>query len=104
MNNEKDVGRKDDKSKIRYDLVPVTALEGLAKVFTFGASKYSENNWKKVTPSSRYYAAALRHIMADQQGELNDPESGLLHLDHAITSLVMYRELKIEELKVKEKK
>lgn len=89
-------GHKDlkaDQGKLRYDLIPVTALEGIAEIFTYGSNKYDEFNWFQSTRPMRYYAAAMRHIMALQQGTKIDPESGLRHIDHAIVSLIMYREL-----------
>ena len=84
---------KADQGKLRYDLIPVTALEGIAEIFTYGSNKYDEFNWYKSLQPTRYYAAAMRHIMACQSGQKIDPESGLKHIDHAIVSLIMYREL-----------
>jgi len=84
---------KADQGKLRYDLIPVTALEGIAEIFTYGSKKYDEFNWYKSLQPTRYYAAAMRHIMACQSGQKIDPESGLKHIDHAIVSLIMYREL-----------
>jgi len=96
---------KADQGKLRYDLIPVTALEGIAEIFTYGSKKYDEFNWYKSMQPLRYYAAAMRHIMACQSGQKIDPESGLKHIDHAIVSLIMYRELveKCEELRRSEK-
>ena len=82
-------GLKYDHGKLRYDLVPPTALMNVAEVLTFGANKYSDNNWKTVQPfESRYIAAAIRHIEAYRQGEIFDDESGLPHLAHASTCLM----------------
>lgn len=86
-------GKKYDYDKLRYDLIPVNALEGVAEIMTYGASKYGSNNWQGVRPADRYFAASQRHLMSIRKGEHDDPESGLKHLDHAITSLMMYREL-----------
>lgn len=88
-----DAGLKYDDEKLRYDLIPIEAIEGLAAVFTYGAVKYTPNGWKTVRPKDRYYAAAMRHLAEMRKGEWLDPESGLPHIDHAITSLVMYREI-----------
>src|SRR5688572_28092504 len=33
--------------KPRYDLIPLWALERIAKRFQIGAEKYGENNWQK---------------------------------------------------------
>jgi hypothetical protein len=76
-------GRKDDGGKIRVDLLPIGALQEVARVLTFGANKYGANNWQNVEPRSRYYGAALRHLFARGRGETHDSESGLPHLAHA---------------------
>ena len=76
------------KDKIKYSLVPVSATKGIAKVFTFGAEKYGENNWQNVS-KDRIYSALMRHIEAWRDGENRDNESGLLHLEHAICNLAM---------------
>ena len=56
-------GLKYDQSKLRYDLVPVEAHEALAEVISYGAQKYSDNNWQQVS-KDRYVAALFRHINA----------------------------------------
>ena len=75
-------GLKYDTSKPRMDLLDFDALEGLAKVLTFGADKYAAHNWRKGINYSRLVAAMLRHLAALQRGEDIDPESGLPHIDH----------------------
>ena len=84
---------KADMGKLRYDLIPIEAVEGIAQIFTYGSMKYDDNNWKKSKYPERYYAAMMRHLAAWRKGEIIDPESKLLHIDHALTCLVMYREL-----------
>lgn len=86
-------GKKQDHDKLRFDLIPVDAQIGIAEIFTHGSKKYGDNNWQNVKPAIRYYAAAMRHITAHLTGEKFDQDSGLRHLDHAITSLIMLREL-----------
>ena len=81
-------GIKYDQGKLRYDLVPVEAHEALAEVFTYGASKYGDNNWQGVE-SDRYIAALFRHINAWRKGERSDLESGLHHLKHALTNIAI---------------
>lgn len=86
-------GRKFDSGKPRYDLVPFEALEEMVKVLTFGATKYTPDNWRYVDNfDSRYFAACLRHITAYARGELNDPETGLPHLAHAMCCLAFLLE------------
>ena len=75
-------GLKYDNDKPRMDLLDFDALEGLAKVLTFGAKKYDEHNWRNGISYSRLTAAMLRHLAALQKGEDIDAESGLPHIDH----------------------
>lgn len=94
-------GVKNDQGKLRYDLVPYNAFREVVKVLTFGASKYDEENWRKVPEwRKRYFAAAMRHILDGWgAGEQNDPESKTHHLSNAITCLmfILEKELNGEE-------
>ena len=81
MHNEQ--GKKHDQEKPRTDLLPPVALEEIAKVLSFGASKYADHNWRLGFKYSRLIGAALRHIFAFSKGEDKDPETGLSHLAHA---------------------
>jgi len=88
------VGVKYDQEKLRYDLLPAQTIEGLVRVLTFGAKKYSPENWRKVPNATRrYYAALMRHVEAWRLGEVNDLESGLPHLSHALCCLVFLDQL-----------
>jgi hypothetical protein len=74
-------GKKYDTDKLRFDLLPVKEIEQLVDVLTYGAKKYSDNNWKKVRPfNSRYYGALQRHLSLWRQGIKIDEESGKTHL------------------------
>lgn len=75
---------KHDKGKLRYDLIPVEPLEDLAKVFTMGAGKYGDDNWKLGLSVDRLYAAVERHLSERRKGFLRDTESGLPHTAHAM--------------------
>lgn len=75
-------GTKHDQEKVRLDLIDAEAVEGLAKVLTFGAQKYEAHNWRVGISNSRLLAAMLRHTFAIMRGEYTDPESGLPHIDH----------------------
>ena len=78
---------KHDTGKLRYGLIPPIAEMEMVKVLTFGAEKYSPDNWKNVDDLSRYVDAALRHISAYRLGEQNDQETGHHHLAHAMCCL-----------------
>lgn len=91
LHKEKDVdtGIKNDQDKNRLDLIEPEFIEGVGEVLTFGAKKYEPNNWQKVEDAEdRYYAAAMRHLMAYRKGSKPDPESGLSHLKHAATNIM----------------
>ena len=76
-------GKKFDKGKLRWDLIPFDILDELVSVLTYGAFKYNDNNWQGVE-SNRYQAALMRHISKYMQGEKNDTESKIHHLAHAM--------------------
>lgn len=74
---------KYDQGKPAFDLLPARALEEVAKVYGFGATKYARRNWEKGLHWCRVYGAILRHAMAWMRGETLDPETGLHHMAHA---------------------
>lgn len=56
-----------------------------------------EDNWRKVPElRRRYYAAAMRHLVAWWGGERLDPESGLHHLAHALCCVAFVLETELE--------
>ena len=86
-------GVKYDSGKPRLGLIPPYAERLVAEVLTFGANKYAEDNWRKVDNAhKRYIDAALRHINAYRSGNVNDDESGLHHLAHAVCCLMFVME------------
>lgn len=90
-------GRKDDKEKNRLDLIEPEFIEGIGEVLTFGADKYEPNNWQNVEDAkNRYYAAALRHLMAWRKGEKADPESGFSPLDHVACNIMFLKHFERE--------
>lgn len=78
---------KFDENKLRYGLVPPIALKALAEVFTYGAIKYNEENWKLNKDKDRIIDALYRHLEAYREGERNDQESNLQHLSHAMVNI-----------------
>ena len=94
-------GRKDDglsgtgALKSRWELLPWGPVAEVVEVLGHGARKYSPWNFLKVADGrTRYFAAAIRHLLADWAGEELDPDSGLPHLAHAVCCLLFIRELK----------
>lgn len=76
-------GVKFDEGKARFDLLPPDALTQVARIFTFGATKYADRNWEKGMDWGRVYAAQQRHMNAFWGGEMYDPETGMMHTAHA---------------------
>ena len=76
---------KFDSDKPSLDLLPFSALIEVGKVLSYGAVKYSRDNWRNGNGLawSRLLAAALRHLFAWGSGENRDKETGLSHLAHA---------------------
>lgn len=76
-------GLKYDDGKPRMELLDPDYLMEVARVLTFGATKYSAHNWRGGISISRLLGALLRHTMALVRGEDLDPETGLSHTAHA---------------------
>lgn len=85
---------KADQGKSRVDLLSPQFILALGDVMRFGASKYSEESWRKVPEGQkRYYAAAMRHLLDWKGGERINEESGLPHLAHAAVNIMFLAEL-----------
>jgi hypothetical protein len=83
---------KFDEDKLPVNLLSTEALNQTAAVLKFGADKYHAHNWRDGFVWSRPLAAAMRHIMAFNDGEDKDPESGLSHLAHAACCIMFLLE------------
>jgi len=75
---------KFDQGKLMVSLVEPRFILGVADILTHGAEKYGKNNWKEAKPEDiqRYKDALLRHLLAYNSGEVQDPDSGRPHLWH----------------------
>lgn len=58
--------------KGRFDLLPMTALELLAKHYEKGAIKYGENNWRKGMPISAMLDSGMRHLAKAVRGDTDE--------------------------------
>jgi len=84
------VGKKFDNGKLKWSLLPIESVEAVVEVLMFGAEKYGERNWINLeNGEERFIDAALRHITTHLKGDIIDDESGLLHLQHGATSLLL---------------
>jgi hypothetical protein len=79
-------GKKNDAGKLRYDLIPPGPLAELAKVYTLGAAKYGDENWKLGIEKHRLVAAMMRHVEAYRAGITVDPDDG----QHPLASVAWY--------------
>ena len=71
------------------------ALTEVARVGTFGATKYTDHGWLSVPNGrERYTDALLRHLLTD---ESHDPDSGLLHAAHAAWNALARLELQLRQ-------
>jgi hypothetical protein len=88
---------KYDEDKLRYDLLPVYALREVVRVYTIGAKKYADNNWRKGTRWSRIIGALMRHFEAWRQGEKYDRENGQHHLASVVWCALTLMEWEMDE-------
>ncbi len=84
------MSQKFDSEKTRWDLMPWAELEEVAKVFQFGADKYTDFGWQEVPDAiKRYFSAGMRHQVSLHSNDFYDNESGLSHEAHAICCLLI---------------
>jgi len=77
--------------KPKVSLVPRSAIEQLARVYEYGLQKYHRNSWREFTLEqalATFQDAAGRHLLAYNDGEEIDPESGLPHLAQAAWNML----------------
>jgi len=75
------------RGKGRFDLLPMFALEDLAKHYEKGCKKYGENNYLRGIPISRFVDSGMRHLVQFIQGKEDEG-----HLISAIWNLIGAKE------------
>lgn len=55
------------------DLLPVSAIIEVSKIFEEGARKYDARNWEKGIPMSRFLDSGIRHAMKWLRGDRDEP-------------------------------
>jgi hypothetical protein len=81
-------GIKKDTGKPAMSLLDRYALEEIASVLRFGATKYHAHNWRGGIRFTRLTDATLRHMFAFIDGENTDPETNISHIAHASCCLM----------------
>lgn len=64
--------RDTNEGKPRFDLIPYELLTRVAELYTRGAVKYDENNWRKAETEqeiNRFKESAWRHFIAWSAGQ-----------------------------------
>ncbi len=92
--------RKNDRldGKLRWELLPLTTLEEIVRIYTFGAEKYGPNTWQNLENGyERYKAALLRHLVSYEKGETTDAESGVHALAHMAWNAIAMLHLALEK-------
>ncbi len=97
-------GIRHNAGKLRWGLVVFWALSPLVKVLMFGASKYSDDNWKKGLNKREILESLMRHLTALMDGELRDLESGELHIGHIMANAMFWSYFHLKEEKDEYKK
>lgn len=82
-------GARFDQGKTRVDLIPADVLLALGEIYRMGAEKYDATNWRKGMKWTKVYGPLCRHLYKAWIGrEERDPESGQLHIMHALWNCV----------------
>lgn len=85
-----------NEGKPRLSLVPAALQRACARAMMYGEEKYGMHNWRGGGKHMSYHGLAdslLRHMTALLEGEDNDSESGLSHIDHIAANLGFLAEL-----------
>lgn len=80
--------------KLALSVLPIRVLWRVALGMLEGACKYGRHNYRYAGARASVYfdATVFRHIFPWWEGEDIDPDSGLHHIDKAITSLMVLRD------------
>lgn len=68
------------------------SLEVIGQVFTMGALKYDPQNWKKGLSWTETFGSLLRHYRKYKLNQVEDEESQLNHLAHALVNAIFLKQ------------
>jgi hypothetical protein len=80
---------KNGELKPKMSLIPQLAIREVARVLTYGETKYERFNFSKEQFLTTYIDASLRHVNEFLMNKNIDNESGLNHLAHAAANLLI---------------
>lgn len=84
---------KNREGKAPLSMIPTLPLILVADVLKLGAAKYQRDLWRtQPMQHTHEIDSVLRHILAFNEGEDLDPETGLNHIAHAICRLMFLLE------------
>jgi len=89
-------GVKYDRGKIRWDLLPIYPLYELAFVYTIGAEKYEDDNWRKGMDYRTMVRAILNHLtkwLAGHERDIEDEQHHLASVAWSAFTLMEYERL-----------
>lgn len=75
-------GDRENQGKLKWSLVPQSALIPMVRVLEFGSQKYAPHNWMKGLSITETCESLKRHLDSFLEGEDIDPESGISHIGH----------------------
>lgn len=80
-----------DPTKPPLHLVPLRPLADIAKVLQYGIKgDRKANDWMTMPDArQRLFSAAIRHMSEAQYADCPDAESGMSHMAHAATNLLL---------------
>lgn len=90
MEKVMDKGMRFNKGKVRWSLVPQSALKPMVEVLEFGASKYAPFNWQKGLSMNEILESMKRHLDELMEGRDHDVESTLHHIGHIQCNAMFY--------------
>lgn len=89
---EKGTGARKSGGKVKFSLIPMHLLGGVARVLMAGIIKYTHWNWAKGMPWSECFDCTQRHLNKFWYlREELDEETLEHHIDHAICNLLFLR-------------
>lgn len=83
-----------NEKKHKYSLVPESLIKAASRGLGYGCIKYERDDWRSGGKWTEVMDSLLRHTFAFLDGEDNDQESGLCHIDHMSANLAFLADFK----------